>query len=57
MIGPYAKFWNVKVVLRSPENLTDTTEPPYVEEERKESPASLKEKQIKMEQRIYRIWT
>ena len=57
MMGPYAKFWNVKVVPRSPENLTDTAEPPYIEEERNESPASLKEKQIKMEQQIYRIWT
>jgi hypothetical protein len=29
----------------------------YAEEERRESPASLKEKQVRMEQQVYRIWT
>ncbi|KAI0255980.1 hypothetical protein BJV78DRAFT_1118912 [Lactifluus subvellereus] len=55
------KFWNVKVVSRRPTSLTeaspDTTESPYVEEERRESHVSLKEKQIRMEQQVYRIWT
>ncbi|KAN0134788.1 hypothetical protein V8E53_007573 [Lactarius tabidus] len=50
------KFWNVQVVPHGPRS-TDTTEPPYVEEERQESRMSLKEKQIKMEQQVYRIWT
>lgn len=50
------KFWNVKVVPHSARN-ADTTEPPYAEEEQQESHASLKEKQIKMEQQVYRIWT
>ncbi|KAH9021711.1 RhoGAP-domain-containing protein [Lactarius deliciosus] len=51
------KFWNVKVAPHWPGSLTSTTEPPYVEEERLESTASLKEKQIKMEEQVYRIWT
>ncbi|KAH9041098.1 hypothetical protein EDB85DRAFT_1886718 [Lactarius pseudohatsudake] len=51
------KFWNVKVAPHWPGSLTSTTEPPYVEEERLESTASLKDKQIKMEERVYRIWT
>lgn len=32
-------------------------EPGYVEEEQRETPASLKEKQVRMEQQVYRIWT
>jgi hypothetical protein len=32
-------------------------DPPYVEEEAQETASSLKEKQIKMEQEVYRIWT
>jgi hypothetical protein len=56
MMGSYLKFWNVQVVPHGPRS-TDTTEPPYVEEERQESRMSLKEKQIKMEQQVYRIWT
>ena len=56
MMGSHLKFWNVKVVPQSPHS-PDTTDPPYVEEERQESHASLTEKQIKMEQRVYRIWT
>jgi hypothetical protein len=33
------------------------TEAPYAEEESRETPSSLKEKQIRMEQEVYRIWT
>ncbi|KAH9004821.1 hypothetical protein EDB86DRAFT_3072286 [Lactarius hatsudake] len=55
------KFWNVKVVSRRPTSLTeappDITEPLYTEEERRETNTSLKEKQIRMEQQVYRIWT
>ncbi|KAJ8487930.1 hypothetical protein ONZ45_g14153 [Pleurotus djamor] len=54
------KFWNVKVSMRRPTSTTsvDTaTEPQYLEEERNETPTSLKEKQIRMEQQVYRIWT
>jgi hypothetical protein len=61
MIDSLLKFWNVKVVSRRPTSLAevppDTTEHPYAEEERRESHASLKEKQIRMEQQVYRIWT
>ena len=31
--------------------------PSYVEEERRENHASLKDKQVKNEQQVYRIWT
>ncbi|KAH9169848.1 hypothetical protein EDB89DRAFT_2230988 [Lactarius sanguifluus] len=55
------KFWNVKVVSRRPTSLAeappDMTEPLYTEEERRETNTSLKEKQIRMEQQVYRIWT
>ncbi|KAG6857463.1 hypothetical protein H0H87_003530 [Tephrocybe sp. NHM501043] len=55
------KFWNVKVVSPRPTSSVDLEnvpqEPAYVEEERRESPASLKEKQVRMEQQVYRIWT
>ncbi|KAI9464264.1 hypothetical protein F5148DRAFT_187508 [Russula earlei] len=55
------KFWNVKVVSRrstSPIDVPpDTGEPAYAEEEGRETHASLKEKQIRMEQQVYRIWT
>ncbi|KAG7093922.1 hypothetical protein E1B28_007558 [Marasmius oreades] len=54
------KFWNVKVVSRRPTSIDagdQEGEPPYAEEEQKETPASLKEKQIRMEQQVYRIWT
>lgn len=60
------QFWNVKVVTRRPnsgllpengEGDHGMSEPEYVDEERKESPASLREKQVKMEQQVYRIWT
>jgi hypothetical protein len=56
-MSPYAKFWNVKVARHRPGGLTDSTEPPYAEEEQQESRESLKEKQIRMEQQVYRIWT
>ena len=55
-MGSHSKFWEVKVVPSSPHN-PDITDPPYVEEERRETHTSLKEKQIKMEQLVYRIWT
>ncbi|KAN0105107.1 RhoGAP domain containing protein [Russula decolorans] len=55
------KFWNVKVVSRRPTSLIevppDTSESAYAGEERRETHASLKEKQIRMEQQVYRIWT
>ncbi|KAI0693199.1 RhoGAP-domain-containing protein [Cerioporus squamosus] len=64
------KFWNVKVSSRRPTSLLpppghedgegdqqQPSEPPYVEEERKETAQSLREKQIRMEQQVYRIWT
>lgn len=55
------KFWNVKVVSRRPTSLTETppdlAELPFTEEERRETHTSLKEKQIRMEQQVYRIWT
>ncbi|KAK7061105.1 Rho-type GTPase activating protein Rga1 [Paramarasmius palmivorus] len=53
------KFWNVKVVSRRPTSIDagDHEDPPYIEEEQKETPTSLKEKQIRMEQQVYRIWT
>ena len=56
------QFWNVKVVTRptslistgSEENLTDQ---PFVVEEEAETPATLKLRQQRMEQMVYRIWT
>ncbi|KAJ6493669.1 hypothetical protein C8R47DRAFT_975284 [Mycena vitilis] len=55
------KFWNVKVVSRRPTSTAELEgepgEPEYVEEEKRETPASLKDKQIRMEQQVYRIWT
>ncbi|KAK7012274.1 LIM-domain-containing protein [Favolaschia claudopus] len=53
------KFWNVKVVSRRPTSTIDGdhAEPEYVEEEKRETPGSLKDKQVKMEQQVYRIWT
>ncbi|KAG5647457.1 hypothetical protein DXG03_009388 [Asterophora parasitica] len=56
------KFWNVKVVSRRPTSSADLEggepqEPAYVEEEQRETPVSLKEKQVRMEQQVYRIWT
>ncbi|KAF7294406.1 LIM-domain-containing protein [Mycena kentingensis (nom. inval.)] len=54
------KFWNVKVVSRRPTSTAEIEhqqEPEYTEEERQETPVSLKDKQIRMEQQVYRIWT
>ncbi|KAJ7115852.1 hypothetical protein C8R44DRAFT_628418 [Mycena epipterygia] len=55
------KFWNVKVVSRRPTSTAELEggpgEPEYVEEEHRETPVSLKDKQIRMEQQVYRIWT
>ncbi|KAF8449038.1 hypothetical protein L210DRAFT_1054725 [Boletus edulis BED1] len=54
------KFWNVKVVSRrSSGSISDGSElePSYVDEEKRETPVSLKEKQARMEQLVYRIWT
>jgi hypothetical protein len=54
------QFWNVKVVSRRPNSSItgeEANEPAYVEEEQRETHSSLKEKQIKMEQQVYRIWT
>ena len=33
------------------------TAPAHIEEESQETPTSLREKQIRMEQRVHRIWT
>ncbi|KAI0091702.1 hypothetical protein BDY19DRAFT_931829 [Irpex rosettiformis] len=59
------KFWNVKVNVRRPNSLQPSTESvdqqaiehSYIEEEQKETAISLKEKQLRMEQQVYRIWT
>ncbi|OSX64291.1 hypothetical protein POSPLADRAFT_1045378 [Postia placenta MAD-698-R-SB12] len=62
--GDLWQFWNVKVVARRPalpsnseEFEGEPQEPPWTEEERRETAISLKEKQIRMEQQVYRIWT
>lgn len=62
---PNSKFWNVKVNVRRPNSLQPSTESvdqqplenSYVEEEQKETAISLKDKQLRMEQQVYRIWT
>ncbi|KAJ7155522.1 LIM domain-containing protein [Mycena crocata] len=55
------KFWNVKVVSRRPTSTAELEgepgEPEYAEEEQRETPVTLKDKQIRMEQQVYRIWT
>ncbi|KAF9453572.1 hypothetical protein P691DRAFT_800196 [Macrolepiota fuliginosa MF-IS2] len=55
------KFWNVKVVSRRPTSTPlvegESQDPAFLEEERRENAVSLKEKQIRMEQQVYRIWT
>lgn len=54
------QFWNVKVVSRRPNSSisgSDAAEPAFVEEEQRETHASLKDKQVRMEQQVYRIWT
>ncbi|KAF8306792.1 RhoGAP-domain-containing protein [Clavulina sp. PMI_390] len=53
------KFWNIKVVskpLAIEGSLPEGT-PPYAAEEAAETHDSLREKQQKMEQKVYRIWT
>ncbi|KAI5121611.1 hypothetical protein M0805_001143 [Coniferiporia weirii] len=55
------KFWNVKISSRRPTSSTastiDINEPVWKEEEEKETAQSLKNKQVRMEQQVYRIWT
>ncbi|KAI6112638.1 hypothetical protein F5141DRAFT_1195407 [Pisolithus sp. B1] len=54
------KFWNVKVVSRrSSASISDGSElePSYAAEEERETSTSLKDKQSRMEQLVYRIWT
>ncbi|KAH6916254.1 LIM domain-containing protein [Coprinopsis sp. MPI-PUGE-AT-0042] len=56
------KFWNVKVASRRPTSITaeeggEPPQPQYIEEESRESPTTLKDKQTRMEQQVYRIWT
>ena len=55
------QFWNVKVSSRRPLSSASVDggpdEPAYVEEEHRETPVSLKDKQVRMEQQVYRIWT
>lgn len=36
---------------------TEPQEPSHEDEETRETAASLKEKQVRMEQQVYRIWT
>ena len=46
---------------RRPQSLdpppVDGQEQPWAEEEARETAASLKDKQVRMEQQVYRIWT
>ncbi|TFK51741.1 hypothetical protein OE88DRAFT_1464684 [Heliocybe sulcata] len=56
------KFWNVKIVSRRSVNSIEQAEgqelePAWAEEERRETATSLREKQVRMEQQVYRIWT
>ncbi|KIY64018.1 hypothetical protein CYLTODRAFT_425590 [Cylindrobasidium torrendii FP15055 ss-10] len=51
------KFWNVKVVSRRPNSSASIDDGAYQEEEQRETPTTLKDKQIRMEQQVYRIWT
>ncbi|KAM6496940.1 hypothetical protein JOM56_007413 [Amanita muscaria] len=55
------KFWNVKVYSRRPSSMFliegEVEQPTYISEEQRETPASLREKQVRMEQQVYRIWT
>ena len=43
--------------LSPPASATGVNEPAWKEEEDRETPQSLKEKQTRMEQEVYRIWT
>ncbi|TDL24068.1 RhoGAP-domain-containing protein [Rickenella mellea] len=55
------KFWNVKIVSRRPTSSMitagDGNEPAWADEERRETAESLKDRQVRMEQQVYRIWT
>ncbi|PFH51895.1 hypothetical protein AMATHDRAFT_58104 [Amanita thiersii Skay4041] len=55
------KFWNVKVYSRRPTSTAsadgEVEQPVYLLEEQRETPISLREKQVRMEQQVYRIWT
>jgi len=60
--GFLPQFWNVKVTSRRPTSSSEIEGaqpdvPAHVEEEAKETPTSLREKQVRMEQQVYRIWT
>lgn len=61
LIEKFQQFWNVKVSSRRPTSsnasTVDVSEPAWVEEEARESAQSLKDKQVRMEQQVYRIWT
>ena len=54
------KCWNVKLVTRQrpgPKELPPAmTEHPHAEEESRETHSSLKERQLKVERRVFRIW-
>ena len=58
-LTPFYQFWNIKVVSRV--QAIDATmspgEEPYAAEERQETAVTIREKQQKMEQQVYRIWT
>jgi hypothetical protein len=51
------QFWSVKLAIRRAEDTGDGSGPVYVYEEQQETAETLKEKQIKMEKQVYRIWT
>jgi hypothetical protein len=56
------QFWNVKLVSRRSmvPSITDANgnlEPMYADEERRENANTLRDKQVRMEQQVYRIWT
>lgn len=51
------QFWSVKLAIRRTEDTGDGSQPAYVYEEQQETAESLKEKQVKMEKQVYRIWT
>ena len=55
-----AQFWAVKVIPRRSSGSVSSgsqQEPLYTEQEQQETPTSLKEKQDRVEQLTYRIWT
>jgi hypothetical protein len=59
LLIPAAQFWNVKVVSRvsTYDDSFQESAKYYEAEERVETATSLREKQQKMEQQVYRIWT